>query len=246
MNLLAKTISQSTEEGKNEPCHLAVIMDGNRRWAAKKNLPGFAGHRAGVDTLKEIVKLCPPRNIKYLTVYVFSTENWSRKKEEVDFLFDLFSKVLEKELNELHEQGVKLNFIGDRSSFEPELLYKIEAAEKLTKNNKTLFLQVAFNYGARNEILDAVRSLSRQVADGKLKPEQIDFQTIENNLYTTNIPDPDLLIRTGGEQRVSNYLLWQIAYSEIIFSKVLWPDFSAKDLDECLSEFSSRTRRFGK
>lgn len=246
MNLLAKTLTHKSEEGAKELYHLAVIMDGNRRWAAKKNLPGFAGHRAGVDTLKDLVRLCPPRNIKYLTVYVFSTENWSRKKEEIEFLFDLFIKVLDNELAELHEQGVKLMFIGDRSSFQPELLYKIEQAEKLTEKNSTLSLQVAFNYGAKTEITNAIQKIAQEAIDGKIEAKDINSELIEANLYTAGLPEPDLLIRTGGEQRISNYLLWQIAYSEIIFSKTLWPDFSESDLDACLDEFKTRSRRFGK
>jgi len=229
-----------------KPLHVAIIMDGNRRWAQAKGLPGFAGHRAGVEALKQTVECCANRQIKYLTVYVFSTENWARQKEEVEFLFNLLDKVLAQDLKSLKEKGVRLRFIGDMSSLNGELRFKLQQAELQTQDNNTLNLQIAINYGGRREIVQAVQSLSSKVASGQLQPEQIDDKVFSEHLYTREIPDPDLLIRTGGENRISNYLLWQIAYAEIIVLPTLWPDFAEDDLDRCLEEFNQRSRRFGR
>jgi undecaprenyl diphosphate synthase len=221
--------------------HLAIIMDGNRRWAKEKGLPSAAGHSAGVESLKKTVKQCPKQGIKYLTVYAFSTENWQRKEEEVSFLMTLLGQVLDKEINELIEQGVRLRFIGELDSLNGPLKEKLLKVEKLTEKNDVLHLQVAFNYGARSEILQAVRRLSQSGIDIVNLTEE----RFKEFLYTSQIPDPDLLIRTGGEMRVSNFLLWQIAYSEIIVTATLWPDFNEKTLSDCLNEFNSRQRRFG-
>ncbi len=231
---------------ENTVKHLAIIMDGNRRWAKAKGLPSFAGHRAGVESLKRVVKACPDQGIEYLTVYVFSTENWARQIEEVKFLFDLLQKVLGHELNELKKQGVKLRFIGDLDSLESELRFKLLEAQKETAQNNKLTLQIALNYGGRAEITHATKQIAKLVGEGKLQVEDINQELVSENLYTTGIPDPDLLIRTGGDSRVSNYLLWQIAYSEIIVHPTLWPDFDESTLDECLKDFSGRARRFGK
>ncbi len=226
----------------NELRHLAIIMDGNRRWAKNKGLPSFAGHREGVNSLKIILKQCPIWQIKYLTVYVFSTENWRREDEEVKFLFDLLKKVLETELQELIDQGVCLRFIGDLQQLSPSLLFQIESAQKATAENNKVFLQIALNYGGRAEIVQAVQNIIK----AQIPAEEITEENFANYLLTKGQPEPDLLIRTGGESRISNYLLWQIAYSEIIISPVLWPEFREKELKECLEEFQSRSRRFGK
>jgi undecaprenyl diphosphate synthase len=226
--------------------HLAIIMDGNRRWAKAKGLPGFAGHREGVESLKAIVKRCPDVGIKYLTVFVFSTENWSRQAEEVNFLFDLLKKVLEYELAELIKQGVRIRFLGDLEAINPELRFQLQNACDVTKHNNKLQLQIALNYGGRADITTAAKILSAKVRNGELKPEEITSELFEKHLYTDDIPAPDLLIRTGGETRISNFLLWQLAYSELIFTDTFWPDFRKKDLDICLEEFVKRKRRFGK
>lgn len=222
--------------------HVAIIMDGNRRWAKEKNLPSAMGHKKGVDALKATLRACDDFGIKYLTVYAFSTENWNRKKEEVDFLMELLAITLTNELAEMHSEGVVINFIGDTTKLSPKLQKILANSVETTKNNTGVHLQIAFNYGARDEILHAVKNI---VAQG-LSPDEITEEVISNNLYTKNIPDPDLLIRTGGEKRVSNYLLWQIAYSEILVVNEYWPEFGKKSLAKAVEEFHNRQRRFGK
>ncbi len=226
--------------------HVAIIMDGNRRWAKERNLPSAFGHKKGVDSLKATMRACDDFGIKYLTVYAFSTENWNRKKEEVDFLMDLLGQTIKNELKEMHENGVVINFIGDLTKLNPKLQDILANAVEVTKNNTGVRLQIAFNYGARDEIVHAVKEIAHQVKKGNLKIEDICEETISNNIYTKNIPDPDLLIRTGGEMRVSNYLLWQIAYSEFVVTKKLWPDFDKSALAEAVEEFHNRQRRYGK
>ena len=210
--------------------HIAIIMDGNRRWAKEKNLPSAFGHKKGVDALKTTLRACNDFGIKYLTVYAFSTENWNRKQEEVDFLMDLFAKTLKNELSEMHKENVVINFIGDLDKLNPKLQEILHNAVEVTKNNTGVRFQIAFNYGSRLEILQAVQNIAKQVQNGAIKPENITEQTISDNLYTKNIPDPDLLIRTSGEKRISNYLLWQIAYSEIYVTDQYWPDFDRTSL----------------
>lgn len=222
--------------------HIAIIMDGNRRWAKEKNLPSAMGHKKGVDALKATLRACDDFGIKYLTVYAFSTENWNRKKEEVDFLMELLAITLTNELAEMHSEGVVINFIGDITKLSPKLQKILANSVETTKNNNGVHLQIAFNYGARDEILHAVKNI---VAQG-LSPDEITEDVISNNLYTKNIPDPDLLIRTGGEKRVSNYLLWQIAYSEILVVSEYWPEFGKNSLAKAVEEFHNRQRRFGK
>lgn len=221
--------------------HVAIIMDGNRRWAKERLLPSAVGHKKGVDTLKEIVRGCDEFGIKFLTVYAFSTENWNRKQEEVDFLMNLLAQTIKGELEELHKSNVVLNFIGDLSALNSDLQEILENARNTTKNNTGVNLQIAINYGARNEITHAVKSIIKN----KISENEINEELISKYLYTKNIPSPDLLIRTGGEMRVSNFLLWQIAYSEIIVTKKYWPDFNRNALKEALSEFANRQRRFG-
>ena len=222
--------------------HIAIIMDGNRRWAKEKNLPSAMGHKKGVDALKATLRACKDFGIKYLTVYAFSTENWNRKKEEVDFLMELLAITLTNELAEMHSEGVVISFIGDISKLSDKLQKILANSVETTKNNTGVHLQIAFNYGSRDEIVHAVKNI---VAQG-IKPEDITEDLISENLYTKNIPDPDLLIRTGGEMRISNYLLWQIAYSEIYITKQYWPEFDKASLALAIEEFHNRQRRFGK
>lgn len=222
--------------------HVAIIMDGNRRWAKGKNLPSAIGHKKGVESLKNAVKTCHNFGIKYLTVYAFSTENWNRKPEEVNFLMELLAHTIKNELKELHENQVVIRFIGDLSSLNSKLQKILNDAMQKTKNNSGVNLQIAFNYGARNEIVNAVKKILKK----GYKEEEINEKLISEELYTSNIPDPDLLIRTGGEMRISNYLLWQVAYSEILVTPQFWPDFDEKSLSEAVMEFKHRQRRYGK
>ncbi len=225
---------------KNNLKHIAVIMDGNRRWAKDRGLPSAVGHKKGVDALKATMRACDDFGIKYLTVYAFSTENWKRKPEEVNFLMDLLGQTLKNELQEMHENNVVISFIGDTTKLSDNLQKILANAVETTKDNTGVNLQIAFNYGSRAEIVKAVQSI---VDSGE---KEITEDVISNHLYTSNIPDPDLLIRTGGEMRVSNYLLWQIAYSEFIVVPYFWPEFSKEKLAECIEEFNRRNRRWGK
>lgn len=224
---------------KNELKHIAIIMDGNRRWAKEKNLPSAVGHKRGVDALKATMRACDDFGIKYLTVYAFSTENWNRKPEEVNFLMDLLGQTLKNELQEMHENNVVISFMGDTTKLSQKLQEILANAVETTQNNTGVNLQIAFNYGSRAEIVKAVQDI---VISGE---KEITEETIAKYLYTSNIPDPDLLIRTGGEMRVSNYLLWQIAYSEFIVVPEFWPEFNKQKLAECLEEFNRRNRRYG-
>ncbi len=219
--------------------HVAIIMDGNRRWAKERNLPSAVGHKKGVDSLKAAMRACDDFGIKYLTVYAFSTENWNRKPEEVNFLMDLLGQTLKNELKEMHENNVVISFIGDTTKLSPKLQDILANSVETTKNNTGVNLQIAFNYGSRDEIVHAVKEI---IESGE---KEITEETISKHLYTKNIPDPDLLIRTGGEMRVSNYLLWQIAYSEFIVLKKFWPEFDKETLAECVIEFARRNRRYG-
>lgn len=231
---------------KTQLKHIAIIMDGNRRWAKQRFLPTAAGHSEGVKALKRVVICAQNAGIKTLTVYAFSTENWQRKQEEVDFLMQLLAKTIKYELSELFEQNVKVKFIGDLTRFTPELRKILDEAEKTTANNSGLTLQIAINYGAKDEIKNAVIQIAKEVEAGELSPEDITEETISQKLYTKGVEDPDLLIRTGGEMRVSNYLLWQIAYSEFYVTQTFWPDFGEKDLLLAVNSFAQRDRRFGK
>lgn len=226
--------------------HIAIIMDGNRRWAKLKNLPSAFGHKKGVDALKTTMRACDDFGIKYLTVYAFSTENWNRKPEEVNFLMDLLGTTLQSELNEMHENNVVISFIGDTTKLSEKLQKILKNAVETTKNNTGVNLQIAFNYGARDEIVYAVKNICNKIQSGEISANEITEKTISQNLYTKNIPDPDLLIRTGGEMRISNYLLWQIAYSELIVTKRYWPEFDKNALSEAILEFETRQRRYGK
>ena len=225
---------------KNNLRHVAIIMDGNRRWAKEKGLPSAVGHKKGVDALKATMRACDDFGIKYLTVYAFSTENWNRKPEEVNFLMDLLGQTLKNELKEMHENNVVISFIGDTTKLSENLQKILTNAVETTKHNTGVNLQIAFNYGSRAEIVKAVQD----IVDSGVN--EITEDVISKHLYTSNIPDPDLLIRTGGEMRVSNYLLWQIAYSEFIVIPEFWPEFDKQKLAECVEEFNRRNRRWGK
>lgn len=222
--------------------HIAIIMDGNRRWAKEKGLPSAVGHKKGVESLKATLRACDAFGVKYLTVYAFSTENWNRKQEEVDFLMNLVALTLTNELDEMHKENVQIHFIGDLSRLSENLQKILSNAVETTKNNNGVVLQIALNYGARDEILHAVKSIIEKGTSVDMVTEQ----TIADNLYTAGVPDPDILVRTGGEQRISNYLLWQIAYSEIIIRNEFWPEFDKNILAECIQEFGKRQRRYGK
>ncbi len=226
--------------------HIAIIMDGNRRWAKSKFLPSAAGHKKGVDALKTAVRACKKFGIKYLTVYAFSTENWKREKSEVDFLMSLLAKTIINEIPEFLENDVKINFIGDRLSLNEKIKEVLLFGEEKTKHCKTLNLQIAFNYGAKAEITNAVKQICTKVINNELLIDNITEKVIDDNLYTAKIPNPDLLIRTGGEKRISNYLLWQLAYREIYVTDVFWPEFDEEELKKAIIEFNYRNRRFGK
>jgi undecaprenyl diphosphate synthase len=217
-------------------------MDGNRRWAKEKGLPSAFGHKKGVEALKATLRACNDFGVKYLTVYAFSTENWNRKKEEVDFLMELVAITLTNELEEMDKENVQIHFIGDLTRFSEKLQKILSNAVETTKNNTGVNLQIALNYGSRDEITNAVKN----IINLGIKSEDVTEDIISENLYTKSIPDPDILIRTGGEQRISNYLLWQIAYSEIIVRKEFWPEFGKTLLAECIEEFGQRQRRYGK
>lgn len=225
--------------------HVAIIMDGNRRWAKDKGLPTLAGHAQGVESLKRLVRYFSDHQIEALTVYAFSTENWNRSEEEVGYLMKLFIQSLSKELNELHRQQVKLSFIGDLSPFPKELRTLLDQSITQTQENQGLKLQVAINYGSHAELTRAAKLLAEQVNQGQLKPEEINENRLSQALYTHGLPDVDLLIRTGGEARISNFLLWQCAYTELYFTPILWPDFNERAMEDAISEFERRQRRFG-
>ncbi|MBQ6508218.1 MAG: isoprenyl transferase [Flexilinea sp.] len=224
------------------PRHVAIIMDGNGRWAKKRGMPRLFGHRAGVENLRAVIKACVEFGIRYLTIYAFSTENWGRPQDEVSGLEKLFHEAFTNEFLELRKQGVRIIHLGQREGIPQDLLDEIDEAVELSKTNDRLVLSVALNYGSRNEIMHAVR---RMIGDG-LSPEEITEQTISRYLFTADIPDPDLVIRTSGEQRLSNFLLYQSAYAEWEFPETLWPDFGKEQLLEAIFEYSKRDRRFGK
>jgi undecaprenyl diphosphate synthase len=220
-------------------------MDGNGRWASARGLPRSAGHRQGVEALRRTVKAAIEFGIQHLTIFSFSSENWSRPKTEISFLFDLMRRFVRQDVAELHSAGVRINIIGERQGLESDIISLIEQTEALTRGNRRLNLVVAFNYGSRREITEATRAIARAVAAGRLDPEAITPELIERHLHTQGIPDPDLLIRTSGEQRLSNYLLWQCAYTEFVFVDEHWPDFTRETLERAISEYLTRERRFG-
>ncbi len=228
--------------GLKIPRHVAIIMDGNGRWAKQRMLPRQAGHRAGVENLRRVIDACIEFNIAILTIYAFSTENWGRPESEVRGLMRIFARVLDQEVNDLHEQGVRIYHLGDLNGIDPSLQAKVHRAMELTKNNERLLLNVAFNYGGRAEILHAVRQI---LADG-IRPDELDEALFNNYHFTAGLPDPDLLIRTSGEHRISNFLIWQAAYSEYYMTPTYWPDFDREELYEAVVAFTNRDRRYGR
>ncbi len=228
------------------PRHVALIMDGNGRWAAARGLPRFEGHRRGVEALRRAVRAAIDLKISYLTVYSFSAENWSRPREEVQGLLGLLHRFIRNDLSELQANNVRVRVIGTRDDLAPEISGLLREAEQVTQANTGLTLVVAFNYGARQEIASAARALAQMVAEGRLTPDEIDADAIAARLDTADIPDPDLIIRTSGEQRLSNFLLWQAAYAEFVFLPILWPDFDRAAMAAALEEYAHRERRFGR
>ena len=227
------------------PKHVAIIMDGNGRWATRKGLPRSFGHKQGVSVLKKILKAAKNLGCKVITVYAFSTENWTRPTKEVDFLINLFSEVLKNEIKEIHEESTKIKFIGDLTPFPETLKNIISNAEYLTKNNDKFLLNVCVNYGGRQEIVKVAKELAFKSSSGEIKPSEVNEELFNSELLTRGIKDPELLIRTSGEKRISNFLLWQLAYSEIYISDVLWPDFNEFEFLKAIIDYQSRNRRFG-
>jgi len=227
------------------PQHLAIIMDGNGRWAARRGKARTYGHQAGTDVARRIVRAVGERGIPFLTVYAFSSENWNRPRHEVTRLMSLFRRALDREVEELNRNRVRLRFIGRREAFSASLQRGMAKAEQITCNNTGLQLNVAASYGGRGDIVDGARQLARRVQSGELQPDEVTEQTLADAMQLRGQPEPDLFIRTGGERRLSNYLLWNLAYTELYFSDVLWPDFTEEDLDAALADFARRERRFG-
>ncbi|AMJ60095.1 isoprenyl transferase [Bosea sp. PAMC 26642] len=240
-------MSTGQRQGDNAqgPVHVAIIMDGNGRWAKMRNLPRQEGHRRGLEALRRTVRNADELGIKVLTLYSFSTENWRRPQAEVSFLMGLLRRFVEKDLEELHGSGVRVRIIGGRDDLTPDLRGLVEHAETVTRGNTGMTLVVAFNYGARDEIARAARGLAADVAAGRIAAATIDEAMLSSRLDTHDLPDPELVIRTSGETRISNFLLWQAAYAEFVFTPVLWPDFDRAALEEALAEYRRRERRFG-
>ena len=235
-----------TQSTRSVPRHIAIIMDGNGRWAKKRLQPRFMGHRAGVRAVEGILKHCVTSGVEVLSLFAFSSENWRRPGREVELLMDLFSKALDEQVKKLHDNNIRLQVIGNISQFSPSLQQKISDAEALTANNTRLVLNIAANYGGRWDIAQSVKTLAQQVKTGEINPDDIDETLISENLQTANLPEPDLFIRTGGEKRISNFLIWQLTYTELYFTDTLWPEFKPADLDQAMDSFARRERRFGR
>jgi undecaprenyl diphosphate synthase len=227
------------------PQHVAIIMDGNGRWASARGLPRAEGHRRGVEAIRRTIRAAGELGIKVITIFSFSAENWSRPATEISELMGLLRRFIRNDLAELHKSNVRVRIIGEREGLDPDIGRLLTEAEELTRNNTSLTLVVAFNYGARQEIARAARAIAEQVASGKLKPADVTMETISGLLDAPDLPDPDLIIRTSGEQRLSNFLLWQSAYSELVFVPTFWPDFDRATLEAAIAEFRQRERRFG-
>ena len=225
--------------------HLAIIMDGNGRWAARRGLPRSMGHRKGAEVVKEITRAAGELGIKYLTLYAFSTENWNRSEDEVKTLMGLLRDYLQSDLKEVQQNNVRIRFIGEREMLDADIVRKMAEIEADTLRNTGMTLCIALSYGSRQEIVNAVKKTAALVKEGDISLNDVDVKLFSDMLYTKDMPDPDLVIRTSGEQRISNYLLWQIAYAEFFFTDVLWPDFKTSDLDAAIDDFNSRNRRFG-
>lgn len=230
----------------NSLTHIAIIMDGNGRWASKRGLPRSMGHRKGAETVKEITRAAGDLGVKYLTLYAFSTENWQRSPEEVNTLMGLLRQYLKSDLQEIQKNGVRIRFIGERQMLDADIVASMAKLEADTTGNEKMTLCIALSYGSRQEIVGAVKKIAALAKKGDIQPEEIDARMFSDMLYTKDIPDPDLVIRTSGEQRISNYLLWQIAYAEFFFSEVLWPDFTKQHLEAIINDFKTRERRYGK
>jgi undecaprenyl diphosphate synthase len=234
-----------TSSNPHHVSHIAIIMDGNGRWAKERGLPRAEGHRAGAESIREVTEACIELGVKYLTLYAFSSENWSRPKTEVDALMKLLDRFLDDKASELNKQNIRLQAIGDLERLPAATRKRLDRIQEQTKNHQTMTLVLALSYGAREEITAAVRAIAKAAVAGEISPDEIDGELIAKNLYTKDIPDPDLLIRTSGEMRVSNFLLWQISYSEIVIVKKMWPDFRQGDLFAAVEEYNKRHRRFG-
>lgn len=233
------------DAARHAPRHVGLIMDGNGRWAAQRGLPRFEGHRRGVEALRGAVRAAADLGVEWLTVYSFSSENWTRPAEEVSFLMGLLKRFIRNDLAELHRANVRVRIIGERASLPADICALLDEAEELTRRNTDLTLVVAFNYGSRQEIAAAARALAIEVAAGRLSPDDVTPEAISARLHTADMPDPDLIIRTSGEQRLSNFLLWQAAYAEFVFLPIHWPDFDRASFEQALDEYATRERRFG-
>jgi undecaprenyl diphosphate synthase len=234
-------MAKPSELPQQVPQHIAIIMDGNGRWAKQRGLPRLAGHRAGTENLRRIIEACVEFGVKYLTIYAFSTENWGRPDDEVSGLMSIFDEVFERELTELHRQGAQLRHIGRLDGVRASLREKVRNGIEMTKNNNRLVLNVAFNYGGRDEIVQAIKAILKDGID----PNDVTAELVSRYLYTSDCPDPDLVIRTSGEKRISNFLIWQAAYAEWVFPETLWPDFGRDELLAAIQEFGRRERRYG-
>ena len=243
MSAIHAQLSKAARE--NLPTHVAVIMDGNGRWAKKRKLPRVEGHRKGVESVRATMKACGELGIKYLTLYAFSVENWNRPKEEVDTLMQYLSRFLKSEIGELNKNNVRIEVIGQIYRLPEFVQAQLRKTQEALSKNNGLTLTLALSYGGRTEIVEAMRAIAAKVKEGKLDPAEINEQIISQNLYTYNMPDPDLLIRTSGEMRISNFLLWQISYAELVVTQTLWPDFRKADFFQALEEYTRRNRRFG-
>ena len=235
-----------SEKKENTLSHLAIIMDGNGRWSEKKGLPRENGHKEGVKSLRKLLRYIDEFKIPYLTVFSFSTDNWKRPKSEISNLMNLLRKFIQTDLIELHNNNVKLRVIGNRDGIPKDIVRLINSSEYLTRDNDGLYLQIAFNYSGRDEIVNAVKKIGASIKSGDIDPYNINEEIINSNLFTAGLPEPDLLIRTGSEKRISNFLLWQLAYTEIYFEKTLWPDFNKNLLSEAINDFNIRYRRYGR
>lgn len=239
-------LEQDGIRGEYRPRHVAIVMDGSGRWAGQRRLPRFAGHRAGIDSARKIVRACGEKGIEVLTLFAFSSENWQRPAEEVERLMGLFRTALEKETRGLHEHNVRLQIVGERRGLDDMLRNRIARAEELTRANTGLRLVIAMNYGGRWDVTEACRAIAVRVRDGELNPNSITPQLVDSFLSLSQLPSPDLFIRTGGEMRVSNFLIWHLAYTELYFTDTLWPDFDRLSFDAALDAYASRQRRFGR
>ncbi|MCP1676150.1 undecaprenyl diphosphate synthase [Natronocella acetinitrilica] len=238
-------LDEDPDQGVSGPDHVAVVMDGNGRWASRRFMPRPAGHRAGVEAARRLIEACGRKGVKVLTLFAFSSENWRRPEEEVSVLMDLFLKTLEKEADKLHEHRVRIRLVGERERLGERLCRQVERVEELTRNNDGMTLVVAASYGGRWDITQAAKAIAARVAAGELDADAITEEHLSQGLALADLPPPDLLIRTGGEQRISNFLLWQLAYAELYFTPTLWPDFDVKELDQALAWYHGRERRFG-